>query len=168
MVRPVSKQKINPFLVGTLAFLFLVLGLTGLSYFPPVPPLAKGDLAITGPGGQRHEFKVEVADTPQRMANGLMYRDHLAADAGMLFIYDSVRETAMWMKNTRIPLDMLFMDEKGVVVHIHENARPFDETPISSRLPVKATLELNGGTVAQLGIRTGFRVVFPVFSGASN
>ncbi|MCJ8510201.1 DUF192 domain-containing protein [Rhizobium lemnae] len=111
-------------------------------------------------------FTVEVAvDGPQRQ-QGLMFREKMAADAGMLFDFGSPREVAMWMKNTLIPLDMLFIDEKGIVRKIHEGAKPHDETPLSSGGPVKYVLELNGGAVEARNIAVGNKVVSPQIGNA--
>ena len=104
-------------------------------------------------------FTVELAvDGPQRQ-QGLMFRDKMPMDAGMLFDFGSSREIAMWMKNTLIPLDMLFIDEKGIVRKIHEGAKPHDETPLPSDGPVKFVLELNGGVVQARKIAVGNKVV---------
>jgi uncharacterized protein len=100
-------------------------------------------------------FSVELATTPDQQALGLMYRDSLAPDAGMLFVFASERQVDFWMKNTRIPLDMLFIGADGRIRHITERAVPYSETPIPSVEDVRAVLEINGGTVARLGIKEG-------------
>ncbi len=123
------------------------------------------DLAIES-GGKRIPFKVEIADTDERRALGLMYRTSLPADAGMLFDFKHDQDVAMWMRNTRIPLDMLFIDRTGRIVNIAERAVPFSEATISSAAPVLAVLELNGGTAARLGLKPGDRVIYPLFSDA--
>ncbi len=117
-------------------------------------------------GGKRLKFTVEIADTDERRALGLMYRTALAADAGMLFDFKRDEDVAMWMRNTRIPLDMLFIDRTGGIVNIAERAVPFSETTISSAAPVRAVLELNGGTAARLGLKPGDRVIHPIFGNA--
>lgn len=117
-------------------------------------------------GGKRHPFNVEIADTDERRALGLMYRTSLAADAGMLFDFKRDEDVAMWMRNTRIPLDMLFIDRTGNIVNIAERAVPFSEETISSAAPVRAVLELNGGTAARLAIKPGDRVLHPMFGNA--
>lgn len=117
--------------------------------------LPKDQVAILGAGGVKHLFKIELALTDEQMARGLMYREKLEDDAGMLFVYSRVQEIAMWMRNTKIPLDMLFIDNEGKIVHIAENARPYDERAISSRYPVRATLEIRGGQAAARGIKIG-------------
>ena len=96
-------------------------------------------------------------------ARGLMHRRSLAPDGGMLFIYTKELRQSMWMKNTLIPLDMLFIRQNGRIAHIHERAVPGSLATISSRGRVLAVLELRGGTVARLGIRKGDRVVHSIF-----
>lgn len=115
-------------------------------------------LAIIRPNGTRHVFKVEIAETPEQLVQGLMYRDHLAPGAGMLFIFPMVKETSMWMHNTQIALDVLFIGADSKVTHIAANNRPYDERPIPSRGPVRAVLELNAGKAAELGIAVGDKV----------
>ena len=120
-------------------------------------------LAIETAKGDRHEFDAELAITPQQQQQGLMYRRDMAADASMLFIYRPERVVSMWMRNTMIPLDMLFIAADGRVVKIVERAVPLSLKTISSDRPVRAVLELNGGTVARLGIQTGDRVLHGSF-----
>jgi uncharacterized membrane protein (UPF0127 family) len=110
-----------------------------------------------------HRFNVEFADTAEKRAVGLMHRPAMAADAGMLFDFKTDAPVSMWMRNTRIPLDMLFIAKDGRIVNIHERAVPFSETSIPSKGPVRAVLELNGGTSARLGIKPGDRVTHPMF-----
>jgi uncharacterized membrane protein (UPF0127 family) len=113
-----------------------------------------------------HKFTVEVATTPAQLEQGLMFRQSLAPDAGMLFDFKAPQPVMMWMKNTLIPLDMLFVDAQGRIVNIHERAVPGSLATIESAAPVRAVIELNGGTAARLGIRPGDRVVFPIFGAA--
>jgi hypothetical protein len=107
----------------------------------------------------RHAFTVEIAETEAQRAQGLMFRSRLAPDGGMLFIYPADRRLSMWMKNTLIPLDMLFVASNGTIVDIHERAVPHSLRSIASRMPARAVVELAGGTVARLGIRVGDRVI---------
>jgi uncharacterized membrane protein (UPF0127 family) len=106
-----------------------------------------------------HSFTVEIAETEEQRAQGLMFRSRLAPDAGMLFIYPAERRLSMWMKNTLIPLDMLFVASDGAIVGIHERAVPRSLRSIASRVPARAVVEFAGGTVARLGIRVGDRVI---------
>ena len=123
---------------------------------------ARSELTIVS-GGKRLHFNIEVADTDERRALGLMYRTSLPADAGMLFDFQRDQDVAMWMRNTRIPLDMLFIDRAGKIVNIAQRAVPFSETTIPSAGPVRAVLELNGGTAERLGLKPGDRVIHPMF-----
>lgn len=104
------------------------------------------------------DFSVELALTADNRASGLMNRESMPADHGMLFKFDQTREILMWMKNTPLPLDMIFIDADGVVARIAENTTPFSETIIPSVAPVRYVLELNGGTAARRGISAGDRV----------
>ncbi|MCO6178140.1 DUF192 domain-containing protein [Ciceribacter sp. RN22] len=120
--------------------------------------LRKVALAIETPGGDRHVFQVEWAGTPAERERGLMFRTELDADAGMIFDFGEVRTVMMWMKNTPLPLDMLFIDEKGVVSRIAERTVPYSQDIIASAGPVRYVLEINGGRSATLGIVPGSRV----------
>ena len=125
--------------------------------------LPGGELAIVTSKG-RHVFKVELAADDASRTRGLMHRRSLAPDAGMLFDYGrEVPGVAMWMRNTLIPLDMLFIKADGRILNIHERAIPHDLTSISAKGPVRAVLELNGGTVSRLGVRPGDRIEHPLF-----
>lgn len=110
-------------------------------------------------------FSVELAQTPQERGKGLMYRESMARNAGMLFIYEVPQPAAFWMKNTLIPLDMIFVDRTGVVTHVHSNAVPGDLTPIDGGPSVYAVLEINGGLAARYGIDTGSQMQHPAFAG---
>jgi uncharacterized membrane protein (UPF0127 family) len=102
-----------------------------------------------------HAFKVEVVDTPESRAKGLMYRQELADDEGMLFDFLDEREVSFWMRNTFIPLDMIFIDGSGVVKTVHVNARPHDPTSIPSQVPVRYVLEIPGGRSQEIGLKPG-------------
>ena len=119
--------------------------------------------AANGP----HPFTVEVARTPEEQATGLMYRTSLAADRGMIFPFDPPQDASFWMKNTLIPLDMIFIAADGRIVNIAERTVPLSTAPIYSSDLAVAVLEVNGGTAARLGIRPGDRVRFPMFGNAS-
>jgi uncharacterized protein len=109
-----------------------------------------------------HRISVEIADTPETRERGLMHREEMARDAGMLFDFGEARSVSMWMKNTLIPLDMLFLRDDGTIANIARNARPLDLTPIPSSEPVRYVLELNGGAAAAYGARAGDRLEHPI------
>ena len=118
---------------------------------------------IRGDWGQV-SFQAEVADSPQEHSRGLMFRDELAPLAGMLFVYEKPQAVAFWMRNTLIPLDMLFADAAGKIVRIHENAVPLDETPIPGGDNIQFVFEISGGMSATLGIATGSELRHPSIS----
>lgn len=107
-----------------------------------------------------HSFDVEVAESEAQRARGLMFRNEMAPDAGMIFLYRWDRILTMWMANTYLPLDMLFIAADGQVVHIAENTIPLSRATISSRRRARAVLELNAGTASRLDISVGDMVVF--------
>ncbi|MBR4927613.1 MAG: DUF192 domain-containing protein [Alphaproteobacteria bacterium] len=111
--------------------------------------------------GEKHLFNVEVSDTPQKSEKGLMFRFHLPDDSGMIFIEKKDKKWGMWMKNTYIPLDMLFFMRNGQIVQIIENAIPHDLTPLWSIVPVAGVVEIKGGTVKKLGIKEGDILLSP-------
>lgn len=148
----------------------LALGLAGLaSAITPaisqqeLATFTRDSLVLRAADGTEREFDIELALSPEQQAQGLMYRRSLAADAGMLFLYRPARQVTMWMKNTVIPLDMLFIAEDGEIVKIVERTVPFSLTNISSDRPVRGVLEINGGTADRLEIRPGDRIVHPAF-----
>lgn len=116
-------------------------------------------ISIVAPDGSvRTEYKVEIADTKEKMYNGLMGRTSLNKDAGMLFdmaLIPQDVDVALWMKDTLIPLDMIFADENGKIFHIHENAQPNDTTPIYPPQRPQMVLEVNGGQSAEFGLQVG-------------
>ena len=120
---------------------------------------------ITG-AGQEKPIEIEVAEAPKEKELGLMFRTQLADNQGMLFPYDSPREITMWMRNTYIPLDMVFIRADGVVHRIERRAEPLSERVISSQGPVSAVLEMAGGATEKLGLKPGDRVRHPYFTGA--
>lgn len=110
------------------------------------------------------QFTVELADTPEERATGLMHRESMPASAGMLFVYEAPTRAMFWMKNTLIPLDMIFMDATGRVTAIHSDAIPHDETPIDGGSGVFAVLEINGGMARRMGIAPGAEMRHPAFA----
>ena len=115
-------------------------------------------LTITTATGKTHKFIVEVARTPEEQARGLMERQSLAPDRGMIFTYATPQPVAFWMKNTLIPLDMIFVAPGGRILRIEENTVPLSLDPVGSGEAVEAVLELAGGRSAELGIAAGDKV----------
>lgn len=111
----------------------------------------------------RARFQVEIAATQAEQARGLMFRKSLAPDRGMLFTYKRPQPAAYWMKNTLIPLDIIYIQPDGRILSIVRNARPHDETPLPSGGLVLGVLEIAGGRAAQLGILPGDRVLHRIF-----
>jgi hypothetical protein len=120
-------------------------------------------LSIVTAGGI-HEFSVEVMRTDAQRQRGLMFRRFLPQDRGMLFVFDSERPVAMWMKNTYLRLDMVFVARTGRVVGLAENTEPLSETIIPSGAPTYGVVELNAGVAAMIGLKIGDRVRYPAFS----
>lgn len=158
----------HPLALG-LALLLLALsrGAPAQPSDPAAPQLERlfrrSTLQIATPDARLHTFKIWVADDDARRARGLMFVRELAEDEGMLFIYPQERQIGMWMKNTYIPLDMLFVDRNGRVQQIVENTTPHSLTTIESKTPVLAVIELKGGAAARLKIAPGARVMHPAF-----
>ena len=115
-------------------------------------------LTIRTAGGKVHDFTVEVAASPQEQETGLMNRPSLAPDRGMIFPHEPPRMASFWMKNTLIPLDIIFVRPDGTIVNIAENTVPLSLEPVPSLEPVGAVLELAGGRTAELGIKAGDKV----------
>ncbi len=123
----------------------------------PVSGLVIVPLTVTH-GAVRHSFRVEVAGTPSDQAKGLMFRTALAPDEGMIFPMNPPRFASFWMRNTVIPLDLVFVGTDGRIINIIANAVPYNEAPLSSTGQVRGVLELSAGRVAQLGIVPGDKV----------
>src|SRR3954469_3205293 len=123
----------------------------------------KSDLQIATPDARLHHFHIWVAEDEARRERGLMFVKHMPEDAGMLFAYPSPRPVSMWMKNTVLPLDMLFVNTAGKVEKVVENTKPFSLQTIDSGVPVVAVIELNAGTCARLHISAGARVIHALF-----
>ncbi len=119
------------------------------------------DVAEVRGTGSVARFSVEVAADPAERSTGLMNRESLPSSAGMLFVYEQPQRAQFWMRNTLIPLDMIFIDQTGTVTRVHENAIPLDETGIDGGMDVKFVLEINGGLAGALGIAPGSTLRHP-------
>ena len=116
---------------------------------------APDTVELRGPGGSVVRFSVELADDADERAVGLMNRGKLASSSGMLFAYETPQHAYFWMKNTLIPLDMIFADASGLVTRVHQGAVPLDETLIDGGAGVTYVLEINGGLAGRLGLAAG-------------
>jgi uncharacterized protein len=146
--------------------ILLATALPGRAAEPQLQQFATAHLTIVSADGP-HRFMVELAETPEQMEQGLMFRRSLAPDAGMLFDFKQPTVATMWMRNTLIPLDMLFVDQQGLIVNIAQRAVPESDQTIAAVKPVRVVIELNGGTAERLGIKPGDRVLYPIFGDAS-
>jgi uncharacterized membrane protein (UPF0127 family) len=142
------------FIIGILLAILLV----GGTAFFVIENRSQPDAYISSSGTSRGiELKhIEIADTALEQAQGLMNRKDLCPECGMLFIFDNVRTRSFWMKDTLIPLDIIFMDENGEILKIHQNAEPQNEDKrYESEKPAKYTLEINGGKAEEFGLKEG-------------
>ena len=142
-------------LAALVAVAVAVLGAGGVSLAQGSAAGCRADaIDLRGDWG-RARFRVEVADTPETRARGLMFVEEMPQGEGMLFAYDAPQPVAFWMRDTLIPLDMIFLSPEGVVTRVHENAVPGDETPIPGGDGVQFVLEINGGLARAYGIEPG-------------
>jgi uncharacterized membrane protein (UPF0127 family) len=112
------------------------------------------------------QVQAEIVDTPETIERGLMFRKSLGPNEGMLFVFEQAGFYPFWMKNTLIPLDMVFIAGDGTIKHVHANAVPLSTDAIPSQFPVRAVLEINGGSARLLGIKPGDKVKHPIFGNA--
>jgi uncharacterized membrane protein (UPF0127 family) len=157
---------IRPFRLAVAALFLALLASPASAQQPPAPPdqvFERAKLTIDTSAGPR-EFDIELALTPAQQQRGLMLRKSMGAYEGMLFDFGEPRPITMWMANTLIPLDMLFIAPDGIVRHIHANAEPLSTRTIESGGPAKAVLEINGGAARMLGIKPGDVVRHSMFN----
>ena len=143
------------------ALLYFVCAVALLS--DPASALEKQTLTFITRGGSQ-PITVEVADSDEKRSTGLMFRRSIGEKEGMLFIYDREQEITMWMKNTYISLDMIFVKRNGVISHIATNTEPFSENIIGSEGPAFAVIEMGSGSAKRLGLKAGDRVQHPAFN----
>lgn len=149
--------------MSRLCGLFTLILLSTLAYSQsersqPLTNYPQARLTIDTPAMRRHVFNVWVADTDERRQEGLMFVRALPKDTGMLFLFERTQRVSMWMKNTYIPLDMVFIRPDGVVDSIAANTTPFSLDIVASQGAINAVLELAGGSARELGITAGSRV----------
>lgn len=146
-----------------MGFCLLLLSVTGgATAMAQQEKLETNPLSIATEGAT-HAFIVEIADDPDEISTGMMERTEMGADEGMLFDFGGLHEPSMWMKNTILSLDMVFIAEDGKIVMIAENTTPYSERQISPRMPVRAVLELNAGRTRALDIKAGDEVIHELF-----
>lgn len=133
----------------------------------PPDHLPTSTLTIETASGDRHGFTVRVANTPEQLSRGLMFVTELGEWEGMWFDFGTTRPASMWMRNTPLSLDILFVRADGVISNIAERAEPYSRASIPSHGPVRYALEVSGGTCARLGIEAGDRVVHPAIGAGS-
>ena len=152
-----------PFLNKKLIYICLVL----VCSFFPAPSNAQAcslDKIEVKWGSGAVQFSIEVADSNAERNRGLMFRESMGRYQGMLFAYDRPQRVSFWMRNTLLPLDMIFIDESGVVQNIHSNAIPLDETSIFGGTSIQYVLEINGGLAQELGIKQGSVLRHPLIA----
>ncbi len=130
----------------------------------PALALPQSELLVETASSQ-FRFEVEIADDPSERAQGLMFRETLADNAGMLFLYPKPQEVEFWMKNTPLSLDIVFVRQDGTIARIAERTTPFSEATIPSGEAVIAVLEVKGGLMRELGIAAGDRLRQPQYFG---
>ena len=131
---------------------------------PVAAAVCAEDIIEIRQNGVQAQFNIELAVTPAEQAQGLMYRESMPSFDGMLFVYPSPRAVTFWMKNTLIPLDMLFIDETGLVQRIKENATPQSTETIPGGENIQYVLEINGGLSKMLGLSAGAEIRYIGFS----
>lgn len=150
---------------GRRPWLGMLVGFVALGLSAPLDAQAifeESPLAIESDSGTHH-FEVELAITPDQRRQGLMFRESLDSDRGMLFDFGRTEPATMWMRNTFISLDMVFIDSDGRIHHIARDVQPLSDAITGSNGPVRAVLELAAGTTADLGIEVGDQVIHPMF-----
>lgn len=152
-----------PRLVAILLSFFLVIPAYAQPAEPMRLPVDAHPLVFETAKG-KVSLEVEIADTDPERMQGLMHRTDLPENRAMLFVFDETRSIMMWMKNTPLPLDMVFVAQNGTIAAIRENTEPFSEAIISSTVPVRYVVELRAGTAKRLGLAIGEPVRHPVIA----
>jgi uncharacterized protein len=162
--KPMMKKMISVVVAAALAAFLGILGselMPGKADGTIVFPHSRMEILRTD--GSKAAFDIELATTPEQQERGLMFRKNLAPDAGMLFLWPTDEPVSMWMKNTFISLDMLYVAHDGRIAKIIANAVPLDLTPLPSDDPIRAVIEIGGGEAARQNIKTGDKVLFSGF-----
>ena len=157
-----APERSSPAFAAAVAALF-VLALIQASAMTSRAAAALQRLDIASAGGSKHAFQVELARKPEELEKGLMFRRYLPKDRGMLFDFGSPEPATMWMENTYLPLDMVFIRADGIIARIEAHTEPMSRRVIAAGEPVLGVLELNSGVCDALGIKAGDRVIHPIF-----
>ncbi|HCM83872.1 MAG TPA: hypothetical protein DIS76_04830 [Rhodospirillaceae bacterium] len=144
---------IAAFVVGCVFLSFAVVSCWGSP--PTEPQFGQGEMTIMRVPLEIKKLSVEIAETPNQLQYGLMFRKEMADDHGMIFVFPETQQISMWMKNTFLPLDMVFFDEAQRIIAIHENAKPHDETRIAPDVKGKYVLEINAGLAKKWDLQIG-------------
>lgn len=145
-------------IVSIAVAVIVLLVLAGLAQLPQRRIPISSSIELISDNGNVTRLNAEIADTPEAHRQGLMNRSSLAADAGMLFVFNNDERRYFWMKDTLIPLDMIFIDDRLTIIDIHDNTTPLSEAEIASSGPCRYVLEVNGGLCSACGISLGDRV----------
>ena len=148
------------------SFFVLVAVMLSLAWGQPVAARSPTETLVLETANGRHEIRVEVAETDAQKALGLMFRTDVPTGTGMLFPHDEPREITMWMRNTYVSLDMIFITAAGIVHRVEHGTTPMSEDVIASKGSVTAVLELKAGEARRLGVGPGTRVLFRTFASA--
>lgn len=132
---------------------------------PPRPGFSRDSLVLRTQDNREYAFTVELARTPEEQAYGLMYVRDLPESTGMLFLFPDDQTLSFWMKNTYVPLDMVFLARDGRIINIAANTPPLSLDPVRSTAPGRAVLEIKGGMAEKLGLRPGDRVIYQSLNG---
>jgi uncharacterized membrane protein (UPF0127 family) len=164
--QPTQKPKSNIIWIISATFLAALLVFVGVQTYRQQATgmlFPKSHVEILRADGTNAAFKMEIATTPEQQEHGLMFRKHLKPDAGMLFLWPHAQHVSMWMKDTLIPLDMLFLADDGKIIKIAANAVPEDLTPLSSDTDARAVIEIGGGEAAKQNIKVDDKVLYAAF-----
>ena len=167
-VSTILSRRLPIFLIGLWLFPAGSVHMDALAASAIQRALPRAQVHVLDNGRVRASLSVELATTADARARGLMFRRHLAPDQGMLLLWPTPRRVAIWMKNTYLPLDIVFIDAQGRVLRVHEHARPLDTRLIPSGAPVIAVLEVAAGMARRLGLRKGARLLLPRAAGGKS
>lgn len=151
-----KKSPMNAIAAFVVAAIFISFAVVSCWGHPPTEPqFGAGEITIMRSNNEIKKLSVEIAESGNQLQYGLMFRKEMAEDHGMIFIFPEMQSISMWMRNTFLPLDMVFFDNQNRIVAIHENAKPHDETIIDPGVQAKYVLEINAGLAKKWGLQNG-------------